>query len=160
MRAVVLLMMLALALSAPAQQPTQSLPQPPPAGSNWQHVQALPAEASIHVNIISGSTVCSLKSVDDQILTCTHGQKDLIFQRSQIKSIKLARRYRSTWIGIAIGGATGIVAVEAAYKPTWDYPPVINRGSVAAIVGVPLAIVGGIVGHFTDFTGFTIYKAP
>jgi hypothetical protein len=134
------------------------VPAPPPAASNWQNVQALPAGTSIPVNTKSRSLVCDLEHVDADTLTCTQ-RKDVVFQRAEIKTIKLARRSRSTGVGVAIGAATGIVIAEAAYNKNWTFS-IISRGSIAAIVGVPLAAIGGIVGHQTDFTSSTVYRAP
>jgi hypothetical protein len=138
--------------------PSATAQQPPPAGSNWQHVQALPAGTSIHVNTKTGKQLCNLKSATDDTLTCTHG-KDLVFQRSEIKSIKLTKHSRSSATGAAIGGGAGIAIVEAAWNNHWSFNG-INRGSVAAFAGVPLAVAGGFVGYFTDFTASTVYKAP
>jgi hypothetical protein len=154
MRILPLALLAVILPSAAAQQPVPS----PPAGSNWQHVQVLPTETLIHVNTKTGNQLCNFKSATDDTLTCTHG-KDIIFQRSEIKSIKLAKHSRSSATGAAIGGATGVVIVEAAWNNHWSYNG-INRGSVAAFAGVPLAVVGGFVGYFSDFTASTIYKTP
>jgi hypothetical protein len=128
-----------------------------PEGSNWQHVQALPAGTSLHIDARSGNITCKLKSVTGDSITCTHA-KETTIQRSEIKTIKLAHRGRSAAAGTAIGAATGVVAVEAAWNNNWRWNAV-NRGSVAAYAGVPLAGVGAVVGYFTDFTRSTIYRA-
>jgi len=88
-------------LSASAQQTAQQ-PAQPSAGSNWQHVQMLPIGASINVKARTSQAACTLKSVDADSLTCTHG-KDIVFQRADILTIKISRRGRSALIGTAIG---------------------------------------------------------
>ena len=151
MRTFVLAIAFSYALLAGAQQPGQTIP----AGSNWQDVQVLPAGTSIHVDASGHSRICDLKSVDAESLTCTH-HKDYVFSRTEIKSIKLVRRSRSTPLGIAIGATTGAVAGAAAYNNSWWF----SRGGIAAIAAIPLAAVGGVVGYTTDFTASTVYRAP
>ena len=101
MRAILLSLSLGIALSAAAQQPAQ-----PPAGANWQHVQALPPGTAIQVKTRTSNAKCALKSVDTDSLTCIHG-KDLIFQRSEIRSITVPHRGRSIGVGAAIGAGAG-----------------------------------------------------
>src|ERR1035437_4538396 len=147
-------------LSAPAQQPTQQTVQPP-AGSNWQHVQALPAGNSLNVNARTSHLACKLKSVDADTLTCTHG-KDVVFQRSEILSIKIPRRGRSTLIGLAIGGGAGsaIGFGVGTNNSNGFFGPNFMRGAVTAVFGVVGGATGMLVGGITDFTKSTVYRAP
>jgi hypothetical protein len=148
------------ALSAPTQQPAQQ-PAQPPAGSNWQRVQALPAGTSINVTARTSHLACKLKSVDADTLTCTHG-KDAIFQRSEILSIKVPRRGRSTLVGLAIGGGAGAAIGFGAGTNNSNgfFGPNFMRGAVTAVFGVGGGIIGGLIGGTTDFTRSTVYKAP
>jgi hypothetical protein len=141
------------ALPAPAQRPVQ-----PPAGSNWQQVQALPIGASIKVAARHNEAKCTLKSVDADTLTCTHG-KDIVFQRTDIVNIKVPHRGRSTLVGLAIGAGAGGIAGFASTGPCGNNC-ILGRGTVATAGALGLGAVGAIVGVLTDFTRSTVYKAP
>ena len=152
MRNMLLCLVVAPALGAAAQQPTQPAPA---AGSNWQHVQALPVGASIQVQARKSHASCNLKSVDADTLTCTH-RKDIVFQRTDILTIKIPRRSRSMLVGLDIGAGAGAV-VGAATGRNGTFVP---RGLGAIILAVPGAPIGLAVGGLTDFTKSTVYKAP
>jgi hypothetical protein len=141
------------ASSAPAQQP--AAPAPPPAGSNWQRVQALPVGQSIDVTAKASHANCKLKSVDADTLTCTQ-RKDIVFQRADILSVKVPRRGRSALIGTAIGAGAGAVFGFASGRNGSFVP----RGLGAAIFGVVGAPIGAAIGALTDFNHSTVYKAP
>jgi hypothetical protein len=155
-RTIVLSLVLASALSAnAAQQPVL-----PPAGSNWQHVQALPVATSINVKARTSHTSCTLKNVDADSLTCTHG-KDIVFQRADILTIQISRRGRSALIGLAAGGGAGALL---GYATTSSCQPgdiiCISRGGVAAFTGITFGVIGAITGGLTDFAKSTVYRAP
>lgn len=148
MRALLVSLALLPALAA-ARQPIQ-----PPAGSNWQHVQALPIGASIHLNIRTQSLNCELKSVDADSLTCTH-KKDMTFHRSDIQSITIPRRGRSTAIGAAIFAGAGAAVGAGLGRTFW------TTRSKGAGVGIALFTpVGALIGFGTDFAYSTVYRAP
>jgi hypothetical protein len=155
MRVIFLSLALGVALSAHAQPPIQ-----PPAGSNWQHVQALPPGTAIQVQTRTSNAKCALKSVDADSLTCIHG-KDLVFQRSEIRSIKIPRRGRSALVGLAIGGGAGagIGAAVTASKGGW-FSGAGWDAIGAAILGTVGGAIGAGIGAATDFTHSTVYKAP
>ena len=148
-------------LSAPAQQPAQ-----PPAGSNWQHVQALPIGTSIQVQARKSHANCNLKSVDADTLTCTH-RKDIVFQRADILAIKIPRRGRSTLIAAGIGAGAGAIvgaattgcstAAKNSFLGCFLTP---TRPQGAAIGAVLFGVIGAPIGALTDFAKSTIYKAP
>jgi hypothetical protein len=132
----------------------------PPAGSNWQHVQVLPLGISIHVNAQKRHSLCTLKAIDADTLTCDRdtgtGTKELIFQRPEIKNIKLARRGRSAVLGGAIGAGTGgliggIVDIHSSYFAV--------HGAFALIYAFAGAFAGAPTGYLTDFSASTIYRA-
>jgi hypothetical protein len=164
-RTILLALALVPVLSAPAQQPTQQ-PVSPPAGSNWQHVQALPVGASINVKARKSHAGCKLKSVDADSLTCTHG-KDLVFQRADILSVKIPRRGRSTLIAMGVGAGVGAIVgattsgCSTAEKNSWFgcfLTPTRPQG--AAIGALVFGLIGAPVGALTDFTRSTVYTAP
>jgi hypothetical protein len=165
MRVFLLTLALVPALSSPAQQPAQQ-PASPPAGSNWQHVQALPVGASINVKARKSHAGCKLKSVDADSLTCTHG-KDLVFQRTDILSVKIPRRGRSTLIAMGVGAGVGAIVGAAtsgcstAEKNSWFgcfLTPTRPQG--AAIGALVFGLIATPVGALTDFTRSTVYTAP
>ena len=156
MRPFVLALALVPVLAASAQQHAAQ----PPAGANWQHVQALPAGASISVEARTTHANCNLKVVTADSLTCTHG-KDLVFQRADILTIKIPHRGRSTLAGLAIGAGAGLItgyAVTAGQGCSNNC--IIGRGTVASAGALGLGAIGAIVGVLTDFTHSTVYKAP
>jgi hypothetical protein len=146
--------LLAFTITAPAQTPQS------PAGSNWQHVQALPIGTSIHVNAQKRHALCTLKAIDADTLTCDRdtgvGSKELIFQRAEIKNIKLARRGRSAVLGATIGAGTGAIAggIQGIHSTYFAV-----RGGWAMIYAFVGAFAGAPAGYLTDFTASTIYRA-
>jgi hypothetical protein len=60
----------------------------PPAGSDWQHLQGLPAGASIQVTAKGSHANCVPLSVDSDTLNCARG-KNLVFQRTDILIVKI-----------------------------------------------------------------------
>ncbi|MDP9051846.1 MAG: hypothetical protein M3O31_14170 [Acidobacteriota bacterium] len=154
-RTSMLWLVLVFALSAHAAQPGQ-----PVAGSNWQHIQVLPAGTSINVKARSSHASCKVKSVDADSLTCTD-KKDMVFQRTEVVSIKISRRGRSTLVGLGIGGVLG-AAIGAAATPSCKGQSfcIVSKGGGAVVLGVLGGAVGTAIGVATDFTRSTVYKAP
>ena len=148
--------LIAANLAASAQQPT-----PPSAGSDWAHVQALPAQTYVHINARTRHAICYLTAVEADSLSCRKdtgvGHKELSFQRSEITSIKLARRGRSAILGAAIlGGAGAIVGGVQATRS--NYYAV--KGAWSMIYGFSGIFAGAPIGYLTDFSASTIYRAP
>lgn len=116
---------------------------------------------SVHVNTAKRHTICSLLTVDDAGLTCSHdtgvGHKELRFDRGEIRSIKLAHRGRSAVLGAAIVGGAGAVAggIQGAGS---NYFAV--KGAFAMIYGFSGMLAGAPIGYLTDFSASTVYRAP
>jgi hypothetical protein len=141
-------------VSAIGQQSTPA----PRAGSNWQHVQELPEGTSIRVKAPTRSAVCNLKSVDADSLTCVHGiGKDIVFQRTEIQSIKIHHRARSAAAGAGIGFVAGVSTGYGLFKAegggSWG-------GLISTGAGVGFGVIGAVIGVATDFTHSTVYKGP
>lgn len=106
----------------------------------------------------SKSLNCKLVSVEEDGLTCAAhgGAKTEAFPRSEVRSIKLARRGVSAAGAAAIGAGAG-AGIGAGVSGKGSYLP---RGKSVGI-GVALgAVVGGAIGFGTDlFRGPTIYEA-
>ena len=147
--AILPLSMILILGSASAQQPAV----PPPQGSNWQHVQALPAGTPVRLKLKSHQLkICTLKSADAETVVCAD-RKNTVIQRTDIQSVQLSHRSRSTLIGAAIGAGVGVpigISVAHAEVPRW----------FALILAVPAPILGAAIGYAGDYTGSTIYKAP
>ena len=156
MRTFLLALMLAPALSAPTQQPAQQ-PVAPPAGSNWQHVQALPSGTSLYVNANGDTRRCTLTSVDADTLTCAHG-KQMTFQRTAIKSIKIPRRTASTLITAGLGAGVGVVTVAGA-SAAIGFGGYAKGTVYAGGAGIG-AVLFGAIGFLADDARSTVYKAP
>jgi hypothetical protein len=164
MRKILATLLALTTLSASAQQPAQQ-PAQPPAGSNWQHVQMLPLGASINVKARTSHAACTLKSVDADSLTCTHG-KDVAFQRADILTINISRRGRSALIGLGIGAGAGVIVgaatgcSSAQKNSAWGCFLTPTRTQGAGIFGVLFGGIGAAIGAGTDFAKSTVYKAP
>ena len=162
MRTLLFSLVLAPAIGGFAQQPT---PTAPPAGSNWQHVEALPAGASLQVRARKSHANCTLRSVDADSLTCTR-KKDLVFQRADILTINIPRRGRSTLIAMGIGAGIGAgvgaatsgcsAAKKSSFFGCFLTP---TRPQGAAIGAVLLGVIGAPIGAISDFAQSTVYKA-
>ena len=144
-----------------ASAPAHAAAAPPPAGSSWQHVQALPLGTSIQVKAASRPVVCTLTAVDDDTLACDRDVrfdvKKVVFPRAEIRTIKITRRGRSAVLGAAIGagagaGAGGIQGARSNYFAV--------HGAFAMIYAFAGAFAGAPIGYFTDFNASTIYRAP
>jgi hypothetical protein len=185
MHTVLIAMVLAVALSAPAQEPaTQPAPQPasqtpppegepaarpataakaptPLAGSDWRYVQALPVGTSVYVSAKTRHTACKLQRVDADSFTCFGAGKDAVFPRSEIKTIQIAHRGRSTLVAtvpgdaLIVGGAVGLAADRGCSGIACNLLP----GAVL-VGGVAIASIGAPIGALTDFTRSTVYRAP
>ena len=155
LRRLALLPALLFVLVSPAQLLAQQPAQPtPPAGSNWQRVQAIPMGTSIRLDAGKRHQSCVLSAVDAESLTCVHG-KSLTFARSEIRTIKISHRVRSALIAAAIGAGAGAGIMEATDKPdSWFHGAVVGIG---AVIG---AAIGAPIGALTDFAHSTVYRAP
>jgi hypothetical protein len=159
MRSLLLILsLLASALPCTAQETAP--PPPPPVGSNWQHVQALPIGAYIHVTARTRHMPCYLKAIDADTLTCLRdtgtARKDVLFQRPEIETIKLARRGRSAVFGALIGMGAGAGLAQIAGRNS-NYFAV--HGAFALIGGFAGLFAGAPTGYLTDFSASTIYRA-
>jgi hypothetical protein len=142
------------ALAVAAQQPAAPLPPP---GSNWQHVQALPSGTSLYVNANGDTRRCTLTSVDADTLTCAHG-KQMTFQRTAIKSIKIPRRTASTLITAGLGAGVGVVTVAGA-SAAIGFGGYAKGTVYAGGAGIG-AVLFGAIGFLADDARSTVYKAP
>lgn len=132
-----------------------------PAGSDWQHVEALPINTYIHVNARTRHMPCTLKAIDADTLTCDRdtgvGTKQVVFQRTEITAIKIAHRGRSALVGASIGAGAGALG-GGIYGINNHYFAV--RGVFAMIYGFAGLFAGAPLGYLTDFSASTIYRAP
>lgn len=145
--------------------------QQPPAGGNWQRVEALPARSKVHITTDHGGHSCRLFSVTEDALTCEAGagRAGRVIQRTEVQHIKLTHYVRSTLVGAGIGGGIGAITggIGGRSKPcpsgqTLCFNGIgIGAGGVAAIFGVAGAAVGSVVGGTTDLArGSSIYTRP
>lgn len=120
----------------------------------WAGVQALAPNTALHIKARTHNAHCRLQSADTDTLTCLTGAKAETYQRSDILSIKVPHRTRSTIVGLAAGAGVGAIIGAAAGKTDG----IIGRGAFAAILAIPLGLIGGLVGAATDFTSATVYR--
>jgi hypothetical protein len=133
---------------------TAASAQSPAAGSNWDHLKALPAATKLHVSADKGGATCKLVSVDDATLVC--GKHT--FPRSEVKSVKLTRYQTSYGVGAAAGAGVG-VGVGIALVTGRDNILNNKKGEAAAIGAGLGAAVGALVAGTADlFRGPTVYR--
>ncbi len=97
-------------------------------------------------------------SVSDSAISLRDAKGEASVQKQDVRSVKLMRnrRLRNTLIGLGVGAGAG-AAIGAAIGPSNGW--IINKGSMAAIVGVSGAVCGTAVGALLP-THDTAYSAP
>jgi hypothetical protein len=168
LRCRILPVMLFVLTSVLRAQQSPSAAMQPPAGSNWEHVKALPPNTKVHVTTDHGGKTCRIFAVSDETLTCAKGsQAGAALQRTGIKHIKLTHYVRSALVGAGIGGGIGALAGGIAARgngckagQTFCFD-IVTGTDVAVIFGVGAAVVGSVVGGTTDLArGSSIYVRP
>lgn len=126
--------------------------QTPAAGTNWDHLKALPAQTRLHVSADRGGHTCSLVSVDDTALLCGR----YTFQRADVKSVKLTRYGTSYGVGTAVGAGAGAgVGLALVSGDSFFHD---DKGKAAAIGLLLGGAVGALISGPADlFKGPTVY---
>jgi hypothetical protein len=156
--------------AAPADRPAVQATTTRQMGDSWSHLQALQEHWRMHVAADSHGRTCNFVSADATSLTCSSsasGQgKRWVFQRADVRSVKLTRRTVSTLAGLGIGGVAGFAigsAIGHATDPANSGQFLAGLGG-AIITGFSTLVgtVGGaVVGGTTDFCrGPVIYQRP
>jgi len=123
----------------------------PPEGSDWHKVEVLPVGTPIYITVQKHTTRCVLMSVGVDSVTCNNG-KDSVFQRAEIKTIKVSHHTRSTLVGLGLGWvAADVMGVVALDKMSGSGAAAVATAGVAVLIAAP------IIGYKTDFTRSTIY---
>ena len=145
----------AFTIPSASAQVAQAAQSSPPANPAWQRVEVLPPGTRIYIGA-KLQTTCNFTRADAESLTCAEGAggNPLTIQRIDIRVVKRARRTRSTWAGFGIGYVAGAAIGSATSSGSLGK---VAGGGAGAVLGI---ITGSIIGHFTDFTRSTIYKAP
>ena len=141
--------------------PVQARAQAGKAGSDWNHVMALPTATEIDLRTASAHVRCVLTQVTEDSLACSRGVTTFSFQRSEVHSIKIGHRGRSALIGGAIGGGGLGIGLFAATSSSGDslFGPNFLRGQATAVGLGAGAVIGGGIGALTDFSKSTVYRA-
>ena len=130
--------------------------------TGWQSVQALPPHTRLQVKTDSRKADCLVTAVTDDKLTCSQS----VFSRSEIQSIKLLNKTKSTLTGLllGVGVGAGVGAGIGSAINAGDSGSIIHvsggksagvGAGVGAIMGIP---VGALFGHSTHLFATTIYK--
>ena len=128
------------------------------ADDSWQPVRALEPGTSLHLKTKSKGLTCKLVSVEDDGLTCAGhgGAQTQVIPRSDITSIKLARRGVSAAGAAAIGAGVG-AGIGAGVSGKGSFLPQGKSVGIGVALG---AGVGAAIGFGSDlFRGPTIYNA-
>jgi len=132
--------------------------------AGWAAVEAMNAGTNVHVIGKSHSTVCKVAKVDDSSLTCmgVGAAQGEVFQKADIKRIKLPRHGASTLTGMAIGIGVGAGVGAGIGAGQGNGTIGITKGQATgifvAIGAIVFGLIGAAVGALTDFMGTTIYK--
>lgn len=130
--------------------------------TGWQAVEALAPQTRVQVKADTRSSSCHITAVTDDKLTCA----ETSFPRSEIKSIRLVNKSKSTLGGLALGAGAGAgagigigAAVNAADKGSLVHVSAGKSVAVGAGVGAILgAGIGALIGHHSTLFATTIYK--
>ena len=129
----------------------------------WAAVEALNAGTDVHVIGRSHSTVCKVAKVDDSSLTCmgVGAKGGEVFQKADIKKVKLPRRSASTLAGLGIGAGlgAGIGAGVGVSQGTSNTSGFVKTSWVAGVGAVVFGLIGALIGGGTDFLASTIYRS-
>jgi len=136
--------------------------QAPAGPSGWARVQGLPANTEVHLQTDKQKTNCAVGSVTDDQLTCS----SVIYQRTEIKSVKLPRKGTSTVGGLLIGAGAGAgigagigSAINSSDKGSYVHVSGGKSAGVGAGIGAIIGVgIGALVGHATDMFASTVYK--
>ena len=144
------LLLASLGLSAHAQTVNDNSP-------SWPRLERLLYKTDIHVKARHNSGNCAFKEATETELTCTSGKDTLhTYPRAEVKAVQIRHRGRSTLTGMAIGVGGGVVGGVSTCKSG----DIIGKGGCSVIFGIPLGLIGAVVGASTDFTHSTVYRAP
>jgi hypothetical protein len=130
--------------------------------TGWQSVQALPPQTRVQVKTDSHNADCLVTAVTDDKLTCSQS----VFSRSEIKSIKLLNKTKSTVAGLLLGAGVGAgvgagigSAVNAGDSGSIVHVSGGKSAAVGAGVGAVIGVgIGALFGHSTNLFATTIYK--
>lgn len=132
-----------------------AMAQAPAAGSNWEHLKALPPNTRLHVSGDKMSHTCKLVSVDDAELVCGK----YTFPRTEVKQVKLTRYGTSYLGGAAIGAGAGagiFIGVNQADKGSYLS---VSKGKAAGAGLLVGAVIGTLVTGPADLLkGPTVYR--
>lgn len=146
-----------LALIAP-----HALPARAQTATGWQSVQALPPQTRVQVKTDSHKADCVVTAVTDDKLTCSQS----VFSRSEIKSIKLLNKTKSTLGGLLLGAGVGAgvgagigSAINAGDKGSFVHVSGGKSAGIGAAVGAIIGVgIGALFGHSTNLFASTIYR--
>jgi hypothetical protein len=151
-----------LALGSLALILSQALPARAQAANGWQSVQALPPQTRVQVKSDSHKADCVVTAVTDDKLTCSQS----VFSRSEIKSIKLLNKKKSTAGGLLLGAGIGAgvgagigSAINAGNNGSFVHVSGGTSAGIGAGVGAIIGVgIGALFGHSTNLFATTIYK--
>ena len=128
--------------------PVQGLAQQSASTNNWTAVTAVPSGQKLVVELKTGKEIKGeFGSASETSVTLVRGKSTEDINRSDIRKVYRESRGsagKSTLIGTAIGGGTGVVAGAASGGCTQFC--IIGRGEATAILGVGGAGIGAITG--------------
>jgi hypothetical protein len=110
----------------------------------------------VQVKTDSHKADCVVISVTDDKLTCSQS----VVSRSEIKSIKLLNKTKSTLGGLLLGAGVGAgigSAINAGDKGSFVHVSGGKSAGVGAAVGIGVGI-GAMFGHSTNLFATTVYK--
>jgi len=125
---------------------------PVPNKGSWERVEKLHPGTLLYVDATDQYLHCTFQSADANTLSCLGKHGGVIFQRSGIKTVKRARRLRSTLSATGMGVVAGAILGAS----TLDKSP--GEELALTVAAGAIIVAGPFIGFFTDLTRSTVYE--
>jgi hypothetical protein len=137
--------LLILALTAPAQSPSQG----------WNNVKTLAAGTEVRINLNSRTVKGKMQSATDDSLAISSDKGQVMFARQEVARVSLRRkshRVRNALIGLGAGAGIG-AGIGAATSCSNCISP-ISKGGAIGIAAGGLGVLGAIAGALIPSGGW------
>ena len=131
-------MIFAMALSGTLSATAQQV-SPKVAEKNWKKLTTIPIGKPIHVKTAQTRVTCAIQRHTADTFTCTQNGNDLVFQRTEVQSIKVVHG-RWEWLTSPWFVVPAFAGAGTALAAAVPYGDVIAGGLVVVLVGFVLFV--------------------